>query len=176
MLICILVLCFGRAWWAGRGRGWGQGKLHPFCGKMRSPLVCTLRRRRRKWTSAKCLSISQSAFAFSAWFGFSMPCTCGPAWLNVWPRCTLRHESSMTTAPAQRFPQRGSGDPTGLRSTLGWKPEVLNPSLQVTPHYYYFYYYYFYYFYLLEQFLSRQWYPRRAYTVNQDASIRSIKG
>lgn len=119
----LLVSSFRRAGWAGRGRGWWPVKPLPLpWGKMRSPPHFTARRRKRKSIWAKSSSTSPSASAYSAWSGSSTPSTCGPAWPNGWWPCTRHLLSWMPIAAVPRFPRRGSGAHTGLRSTLAWKP------------------------------------------------------
>lgn len=130
----VLFSSFRRAGWAGRGRGWWLVKLLPLQGKMRSPLHFTAKRRKRKLILAKSSSTSPSAFAYSAWSGFFMPSTCVPAWPNGWWPCTRPLLSWMPIAAVPRFPRRGSGAHTGLRSTLAWKPGVPIPLWQVGWH------------------------------------------
>lgn len=129
-----LLSSFRRAGWAGRGRGWWLVKLLPFQGKMRSPLHFTARRRKRKSISAKSSSTSLSAFAYSVWSGSFMPSTCDPPWPNGWWPYTRHLLSWMPIAAVPKFPRRGSGAHTDLRSTLAWKPEVRSRFWQVCWH------------------------------------------
>ncbi len=110
--------------WVGGGRGLQQVMVYLAQERRKKHQLPHARRRRRKLTLGRCLSIYPSVCVSSVLSGSSMPFICAHPWPGgLWP-CTPLHGSWMLIAQVLLCLLKDIGEPIGPRCTSGWKQEV----------------------------------------------------